>query len=114
MDVAATLTTARQRAGLTQTRLADLAGTSQTAISAYEAGRKQPSVATLARLLAATGTRLTVEHGRPDVVLPSASQRARSGRLLADALTLAAALPVSHRSELAFPRLPARRVPSAA
>lgn len=114
MDVAATLTTARQRAGLTQTRLADLAGTSQAAISAYEAGRKEPSVATLARLLAATGTRLTVEQGRPDVVLPSASQRSRSGRVLADALALAEALPVRHERELRFPRLSATRMPGAA
>lgn len=38
-----------------------MADTSQTAVSAYESGRKRPSVDTLERLLTATGSRLVVE-----------------------------------------------------
>lgn len=53
---------ARRRAGLSQAGLARLARTSQPTISAYERGEKDPSVSTLERLLAVTGTRLI---GRP-------------------------------------------------
>jgi len=55
MDVAATLREARRRAGLSQAALAARSGTSQATISAYESARKQPSVDTLSRLLAAAG-----------------------------------------------------------
>lgn len=60
MDPAQLIAAARRRAGLTQAELAALAGTSQPAISAYEAGRRSPSVATLQRLLAACGARTRV------------------------------------------------------
>ena len=54
----------RLAAGLTQAELARRAGTSQPAIAAYEAGDKVPRVATLERLLEATGASLTVSrHG---------------------------------------------------
>ncbi len=46
---------ARLRAGLTQAELARRAGTVQSAIAAYEAGRRQPTLPTLYRLLAAAG-----------------------------------------------------------
>jgi hypothetical protein len=46
---------ARLRAGLTQAELANRAGTVQSAIAAYEAGRRQPTLPTLYRLLAAAG-----------------------------------------------------------
>ncbi len=46
---------ARRQAGLTQQALAELAGTSQAAVSAYESGRRSPSVDTLSRLLGAAG-----------------------------------------------------------
>ncbi|MFM7246126.1 MAG: helix-turn-helix domain-containing protein [Actinomycetota bacterium] len=52
------LRTARRRAGLSQTRLAALAGTTQSAIAAYEAGSREPTVPVLARMLAAAGERL--------------------------------------------------------
>ena len=55
MKVAGLLREARRRAGLTQHELARRAGTTQSAISAYETGASSPSVATLQRLLAATG-----------------------------------------------------------
>lgn len=54
---------ARRRAGLSQADLARRAGTSQPTVSAYERGHKDPSAATLARLLAVTGTTLTGVEG---------------------------------------------------
>lgn len=72
---------ARDRTGLSQSEVARRAGVAQSVISAYEAGHRQPSVVTLARLIGATGHRLVlglepVEHsprGLPDT---------RLGRLL--------------------------------
>jgi transcriptional regulator with XRE-family HTH domain len=46
---------ARTRAGLTQAELARRAGTAQSAIAAYEAGKRQPTLPTLYRILAAAG-----------------------------------------------------------
>jgi len=46
---------ARRGSGLNQEALASLAGTSQSAISAYESGRQRPSTATLMRILDACG-----------------------------------------------------------
>ncbi|MDE0220989.1 MAG: helix-turn-helix transcriptional regulator [Spirochaetaceae bacterium] len=45
----------RRRTGLTQVALAELAGTSQPTIAAYESGTKRPSLRTLERLAAAAG-----------------------------------------------------------
>lgn len=105
MDIAASLRDARRRAGLTQAALAQRAGTSQATVSAYERGRKEPSVETLGRLLSATGSRLAVAPGASVVVRPSAAQLARSGRGLVDVLALAEALPTRHEPVLRFPRL---------
>lgn len=52
---------ARAQAGLTQTRLAELAGTTQSAIAAYEAGTREPTVPVLTRLCAAAGSQLTLD-----------------------------------------------------
>ena len=112
MDSAAILREARMRAGLTQTQLAQRAGTSQATISAYEHGRKAPSVETFARLLAAAGSRLTVRAGSNAVVRPTVAQRARAGRTLIDVMLLAEALPTRHEPALRFPRLPVRETPS--
>jgi ribosome-binding protein aMBF1 (putative translation factor) len=51
---------ARARAGLTQEELAERMGTSQSAIARLESGRSRPSTTTLAKLAAATGTKLRV------------------------------------------------------
>ena len=107
MDTARTLKDSRRRAGLTQAELAARAGTSQATVSAYESGRKQPSVDTLSRLLAAAGARLAVEPAAAPVVRPSRAQHRRAGRELLEALTLAEALPARPRRELRFPRLAA-------
>lgn len=58
---ASLLRRARAQAGLTQTRLAELAGTTQSAIAAYEAGTREPTVPVLTRLCAAAGSRLTLD-----------------------------------------------------
>ncbi|WP_420369674.1 helix-turn-helix domain-containing protein [Curtobacterium sp. L1-20] len=46
---------ARTRAGLTQVQLAGRAGVTQSVISTYENGRREPSLAALQRLLLAAG-----------------------------------------------------------
>ena len=99
------LRAARERAGLTQAALAERVGTSQATVSAYENGAKEPSVATLDRLLAATGARLAVETADGRVVEPSHARLAKAGRSLVEVLALAEALPVRHEPVLRFPRL---------
>ncbi|MGF1646532.1 MAG: helix-turn-helix domain-containing protein [Kineosporiaceae bacterium] len=49
---------ARERAGASQQDLAQRAGTSRPTLSAYECGRKTPSVCTFERLLSAAGYQL--------------------------------------------------------
>ena len=56
---------ARTAAGLSQADLASKAGVTQSVISVYEAGRRQPSIPTLAALVAATGYELEVSIGKP-------------------------------------------------
>ncbi len=51
---------ARKKARLTQAELAERAGVAQSLISAYETGRRQPTVPTLERLLDAAGFQLGV------------------------------------------------------
>lgn len=55
------LRTARQRARLSQTDLARRAGIAQSVISAYESGRREPSLPTLTRLIEATGHKLAID-----------------------------------------------------
>jgi len=105
MDVPATLRAARQRARLSQAELAARTGTSQATISAYETGTKAPSVATLDRLLAAAGSRLTAEPGHRPLAIPSRREQERIGRQLTEVLALAAALPTSHEPQLRYPRI---------
>jgi transcriptional regulator with XRE-family HTH domain len=105
MDVASNLRKARRRAGLTQHTLARRAGTSQATISSYENGRKQPSVETFSRLLAATGSRMAIRARERPVILPSQRQHARAARGLAEVLALAEALPTRHQRRLRYPRL---------
>lgn len=100
MDAAALLRTARSRAGLSQRALASAARTSQSAIAAIEAGRKQPTVATLERLMQAAGTELVPAEAEQAALL-------RRGRRLEDVLHLAEALPFRRDGALRFPRIPA-------
>ncbi len=52
---------ARTRLGLSQTAFADLLGIAQPTLSAYELGRRQPTLPTLLRLLARAGLELRLD-----------------------------------------------------
>ncbi|GAA0917787.1 helix-turn-helix transcriptional regulator [Nonomuraea longicatena] len=52
---------AREAASLNQAELADACGTSRTTLSAYEHGRKSPTLETAGRILDAAGFRLALE-----------------------------------------------------
>lgn len=84
---------ARHDAGLSQTALARLSGTSRPTLSAYERGRKSPTLATAARILAAAGfdlditprigfRQVAVDRGRP-IHIPTALPRLPLHRALA-------------------------------
>lgn len=60
MDSGAFLRNARLKAGLTQIELAARASTSQAAVARYESGVVSPSIATLERLIHATGSELVL------------------------------------------------------
>jgi uncharacterized protein len=76
---------ARQRAGLSQSELARRAGVTQSVISAYENGKREPGMGMLAKLVEATGHRLRVEaeevpgavRGLPATVLGRRLRRCR-------------------------------------
>ncbi len=63
--LASELIAARARAGLSQAELAERMQTSQSAIARLESGRTRPSVRTLERLAAATGTKLHISLTAP-------------------------------------------------
>jgi transcriptional regulator with XRE-family HTH domain len=107
VNAAPTLRHARQSADLTLRQLAARAGTSHSALAAYEAGRKVPSVATFARILRAAGVEL--DGGlRPCVAGPDDADR---GRELIEALDLAAMFPARHDATLRAPVFPASPAP---
>ena len=106
MDAGSLLRDARRRAELTQTELAELSGTSQATLSAYERGSKTPSADTLARVLAAAGVRLVAVPATRPVRIPGAAALQHVARGLDDVIELAAQLPTRHRRALSFPRLP--------
>ena len=99
MDAATLLREARERAGLSQRAPAAAAGTSQPAVAAIESGRKQPTVASLDRLLRVTGSELVSADREQAALL-------RRARRLEDVLHLAEALPFHRRDGLRFPRVP--------
>lgn len=59
-DVARELIAARVRAGLTQDELAERMQTTQSTIARIESGRVMPSMRTLTRYAAATGSRAVI------------------------------------------------------
>ena len=98
MDPGALLVAVRRRRGLTQAELGRRAGTSQPVISAYEHGRRDPTLGTLRRLVEAGGERLRVEavsfDGAADRV-PAPADEVEHGRRLVDVLSLADAIPTT-------------------
>ena len=60
-EVARELIAARTRAGLSQAELAERMGTSQSTVARLESGRTLPSLRTLERYAAATGSRAVVK-----------------------------------------------------
>lgn len=86
---AALLKRARQLAGLTQSQLAERAGVAAPTVSAYETGRRDPTVTSLVRLLDAAGVDLALQE----------SETARRGRRLEEVLGLASVLPRPSRDE---------------
>lgn len=61
LDAGGLLRQARRGAGLSQVELASRAGVTQSVISAYESGHRQPSMRTLAALVEAAGFELVAE-----------------------------------------------------
>ena len=94
------LTRVRRAAGLSQAELARRAGTSRPTVSAYEHGRKSPSLDTLARLLTAAGYELDV---RPHINFATVTGPRGRAVVVPDRLPR---LPVEHA--LATVRLPLR------
>ncbi|MGQ0629506.1 MAG: helix-turn-helix domain-containing protein [Sporichthyaceae bacterium] len=99
MDVGEMITKCRMEARLSLRALAEKAGTSHSTLLAYEAGRKSPSTTTLARILDATGYRLTLNLERkplefdPDV----------RDREIVGLLELAQLFPATHNPMLEAP-----------
>ena len=71
---------ARKRARLSQAELARRAGVTQSVVSAYESGARQPSLPTLARLIQATGSDLEVRVSSSPVAQPPDGPLARRVR----------------------------------
>jgi transcriptional regulator with XRE-family HTH domain len=105
------LVAVRRRRGLSQAELARRAGTSQPVISAYEHGRRDPSVGTLRRLVAAGGEQLRLSadaRGDDGDRLPPPADVHEHARRLLDVLSLADAVPARpgrRRAALDAPRL---------
>lgn len=88
----------RTNAHLSQAELARRAGMPRSVINAYEHGTRQPRADALARIAAAAGMELRAVP-RPHVDFEKA------GRILAQVLDLAEALPQRRRGPLAYPVL---------
>jgi transcriptional regulator with XRE-family HTH domain len=89
----------RQTSGLNQAELARRSGMQSSVLSAYEHGRRQPSVAALVRIARAAGLELEISP------LADADALARSGEILIQVLDLADRMPSKPRGELLYPPL---------
>lgn len=89
----------RRISGLSQAELARRTGIQSSVLSAYEHGRRQPSVSALARIARAAGLELAVSP------LSDADALERSGKILIDVLDLADRMPSKPRGELTYPPL---------
>jgi transcriptional regulator with XRE-family HTH domain len=89
----------RHTAGLSQAELARRCGVQRSVLSAYEHGRRQPSVAALARIARAAGMELEISP------LSDKAALERAGSVLIDVLDLADRMPSRPRGELSYPPL---------
>jgi transcriptional regulator with XRE-family HTH domain len=89
----------REASGLSQSELAQRSGLDRSVLSAYENRRRQPSVAALVRIAAAAGMELDL------TAAANAAAEEHAGRILAQVLELAEALPYRPRDDLAYPPL---------
>lgn len=89
----------RRTSGVSQAELARRSGLQSSVLSAYEHGRRQPSVAALARIASAAGLDLAISP------LSDADALERSGAVLIDVLELADRMPSKSRGELTYPPL---------
>ena len=90
---------------MTQREFARRSGTSQATLSAYENSSRIPSAATLERILAAAGQRLSSEPAARPVHTSNQTDLEERGRILVDVLTLADALPFERTGPLRYPPL---------
>lgn len=74
------LTAARRRAGLTQAEVAELMGTTQSAVSRVESGRSVPTIDFVDRYARALGVTIRLELGASQDTIPSRAERARRVR----------------------------------
>jgi predicted nucleotidyltransferase/DNA-binding XRE family transcriptional regulator len=79
LSAAALIRDARDRAELTQVQLARRAGVTQSVISTYENGRREPSLAALQRMLRAAGFTTTIDL-QPVDEPPPLRERVRAAR----------------------------------
>jgi hypothetical protein len=89
----------RVTSGLSQAELARRSGLQASVLSAYERGRRQPSVAAMARIARAAGLELEISP------LADADALKRSGEILIEVLDLADRMPSKPRGELLYPPL---------
>ena len=104
MEAALVIRRARARSALSLRALAERAGTSHSTLSAYETGRKIPTVDTFDRVLRAAGYQLDL------ALVASVGERdpAARGKELVEVLELAAQFPARHAPRLEFPKFGAR------
>jgi transcriptional regulator with XRE-family HTH domain len=88
-----------RRSGLSQAELARRAGLDRSVLSAYAHGRRQPSVAALARIAGGAGLELELAPAADDAAAEHA------GRVLSQVLDLAGSMPFRPRPELEYPPL---------
>jgi transcriptional regulator with XRE-family HTH domain len=88
-----------RRTGLKHSDLARKAGLDRSVISAYARGRRQPSVAAMARIARGAGLQLELAPVAGDASLE------RQARILEMVLDLAGSLPFKGRGELQYPPL---------
>jgi transcriptional regulator with XRE-family HTH domain len=84
---------ARRRAGLSQAELGRRARVTQSVVSAYESGARQPSLPMLTRLVEAAGLRLSLRVQRPVSPPRPLSGGSRSRQDLGSRIPRVSALP---------------------